>query len=60
MAASSLLMITEAERRFPVQVRVAIPPAEFGEQVWLDDNTAAPMAGRSPQAGGSPAAATLS
>jgi hypothetical protein len=43
MAASSKLMITKAERRFPVRVRVAIPPTGFGERfnpmhAWLDDN----------------------
>jgi hypothetical protein len=46
MAASSRLMITEAERRFPVRVRVAIPPRGFGERLnrmhaWLDDNCGA-------------------
>jgi hypothetical protein len=46
MAASSRLMITEGERRFPVRVRVAVPPAGFGERlnrmhVWLDDNCGA-------------------
>jgi hypothetical protein len=32
MAARSRLMITEAERRFPVRVKVAVPPAGFGER----------------------------
>lgn len=46
MAASSKLMITEAERRFPVRVRVATPPTGFGERLnrmhaWLDDNCGA-------------------
>jgi len=46
MAASSRLMITEAERRFAVRVRVAIPPAGLGERLnrmhaWLDDNCGA-------------------
>jgi hypothetical protein len=46
MAASARLMITEAERRFPVRVRVAIPPGGFGERLnrmhtWLDDNCGA-------------------
>jgi hypothetical protein len=43
MAASSKLMITEAERRFPVRVRVAVPQAGFGQRLtemhgWLDEN----------------------
>jgi hypothetical protein len=43
MAASSKLMITAAERRFPVRVRVAVPPRGFGSQLntiyaWLDEN----------------------
>src|SRR5258708_6666065 len=33
LAASSRLMITEAERRFPVRVKVAIPPTGFGERL---------------------------
>jgi hypothetical protein len=33
MAATSRLMITEAERRFAVRVRVAVPPAGFGERL---------------------------
>jgi hypothetical protein len=42
MAASSKLMIAEAEARFPVRSRVAIPPAGFGDRLnrmhaWLDD-----------------------
>jgi hypothetical protein len=46
MAASSRLMITEAERRFPMRVWVAVPPAGFGERLnrmhaWLDDNCGA-------------------
>jgi hypothetical protein len=46
MAASSRLMITEAEHRFAVRVRVAIPPAGFGERLnrvhaWLDDTCGA-------------------
>jgi hypothetical protein len=45
MAASSV-MITEAERRFPVRVKVAVPPMGFGERLnhmhaWLDDNCSA-------------------
>jgi hypothetical protein len=46
MAASSKLMITEAERRFPMRVRVAIPPTGFGDRLnwvhaWLDNNCGA-------------------
>ena len=46
MAASARQMITEAERRFPVRVRVAIPPGGFGESLnrmhaWLDDTCGA-------------------
>src|SRR5690349_9013824 len=46
MAASSKLMIGEAERRFPVRIRVAIPPAGLGGRrdeiaAWLDDNCGA-------------------
>jgi hypothetical protein len=38
--------IIEAERRFAVRVRVAVPPAGFGERLnrmhaWLDDNCGA-------------------
>jgi len=43
MAASSKLMIGEAERRFPVRIRVAVPPQGLGSRLdelaaWLDDN----------------------
>jgi hypothetical protein len=43
MAASSKLMIGEAERRFPVRVRVAVPPDGLGTRLdrikaWLDEN----------------------
>src|SRR5438105_10449316 len=46
MAASSRLMITEAERRFPVRIRIAVPVGGFGErlnqmQSWLDQNAGA-------------------
>ena len=46
MAASSRLMITEAERRFPVRVRIAMPAGGLGErlnqmQSWLDQNAGA-------------------
>jgi len=33
MAASARLMITEAERRFPMRVRIAIPSGGFGERL---------------------------
>ena len=43
MAASSRLMIGEAERRFPVRIRIAVPPEGLGAgldqlKAWLDDN----------------------
>jgi hypothetical protein len=43
MAASSKFMITEAERRFPVRIRLALPTGGLGErldqmQTWLDQN----------------------
>jgi hypothetical protein len=46
MAASSRLMIREAERRFPVRLRVAVPEGGFGEWLdrtiaWLDENCGA-------------------
>jgi len=46
MAASSRLMIVEAERRFPVRIRVAVPAEGFGSRLdaikaWLDDNCGA-------------------
>lgn len=46
MAASSKLMIGVAERRFPVRVRVAVPPEGLGTRLnalklWLDDNCGA-------------------
>jgi hypothetical protein len=46
MAASSKFMITEAERRFPVRIRLAIPTGGLGErlnqmQTWLDQNAGA-------------------
>jgi hypothetical protein len=51
MAASSRLMIAEAERRFPVRVRIAVPVAGFGErlnqmQSWLDQSAGARIAGQ--------------
>jgi hypothetical protein len=43
MAASSKLMIGEAERRFPLRIRIAVPPEGLGTRLnaiksWLDDN----------------------
>ena len=46
MAASSRLMVTEAERRFPVRIRLALPAGGFGTRLtaiheWLDRNAGA-------------------
>ena len=46
MAASSKLMIGEAERRFPVRIRIGVPPGGLGARLdelkaWLDDNCGA-------------------
>ena len=46
MAANSRLMIGEAERNFPVRIRLAVPPQGFGARRdlmtgWLDDNCGA-------------------
>ena len=46
MAASSKLMIGEAERRFPLRIRIAVPPQGLGTRLdeikaWLDDNCGA-------------------
>ena len=46
MAATSKLMIGEAERRFPVRIRIAVPPEGLGARLdeikaWLDDNCGA-------------------
>ena len=46
MAASSKLMIGEAERRFPVRIRIAVPAQGLGGRLdelraWLDDNCGA-------------------
>ena len=46
MAASSKLMVTEAERRFPVRIRLALPAGGLGERLdqiqrWLDDTCGA-------------------
>jgi hypothetical protein len=46
MAASSRLMIAEAERRFPVRIRIAVPAGGFGGRLnqmqgWLDQNAGA-------------------
>jgi len=39
-------MITMAERRFPVRIRIGVPPAGFGQRYtqmshWLDENCGA-------------------
>jgi hypothetical protein len=46
MAASSKLMITEAERRFPCRIKLGVPTDGLGRlltemQTWLDDNCGA-------------------
>ena len=46
MAASSRLMIGEAERRFPVRIRIEVPAQGLGSRLdalkaWLDDNCGA-------------------
>jgi hypothetical protein len=46
IAASSKLMISAAERRFPVRIRMAVPPEGFGVRLtamheWLDQNAGA-------------------
>jgi hypothetical protein len=46
MAASSKLMITEAERRFPCRIKIGIPIAGLGRRLtemhtWLDENCGA-------------------
>jgi hypothetical protein len=46
MAASSRLMIVEAERRFPCRIKLGIPTGGFGVQLtdmhaWLDGNCGA-------------------
>jgi hypothetical protein len=46
LAASSKVMIGEAERRFPVRLRIVVPPAGLGSRLdamrnWLDDNCGA-------------------
>ena len=43
MAASSRLMLTEAERKFPARIKMAVPPDGLGRQLddmmaWLDAN----------------------
>ena len=53
MAASSKLMIGEAERRFPVRIRVAIPRDDIGRladiHVLLDQNCGADGWAMTPQ-----------
>ena len=46
MAASAKLMVSEAERRFPVRIRIGVPAGGFGERLdqmhaWLDGNCGA-------------------
>jgi hypothetical protein len=46
MAASSKLMIVEAERRFPCRIKLAMPSGGFGARLselhaWLDENCGA-------------------
>jgi hypothetical protein len=46
MAASPHLMLTEAERRFPARIKIAVPPDGLGRQLddmmgWLDANCGA-------------------
>jgi hypothetical protein len=46
MPASSKLMITEAERRFPCRIKLGVPAGGFGAhltemQAWLDENCGA-------------------
>ena len=46
MAASSGFMIGEAERRFPVRIRIGVPPDGLGSRLdqikaWLDENCGA-------------------
>ena len=46
MAASSGFMIAEAERRFPVRIRIGVPSAGLGSRLdqikaWLDENCGA-------------------
>jgi hypothetical protein len=46
MAASSSLMIAEAERRFPVRIRIGVPSDGLGSRLdliksWLDENCGA-------------------
>jgi hypothetical protein len=46
MAANSKLMMMEAERRFPVRIRIGVPPEGLGSRLdqmraWLDGNCGA-------------------
>ena len=46
MTASSSFMIAEAERRFPVRIRIGVPPDGLGSRLdgikaWLDENCGA-------------------
>jgi len=43
-------IVTMAERRFPVRIRIGVPPSGFGQATWKSRNgstgIAAPTAGR--------------
>ena len=46
MIANTKLLLQEAERRYPVRVRIAVPPGGVGERLnqmrhWLDENCGA-------------------
>jgi hypothetical protein len=46
MPSNSREMITSAERRFPVRIRIAVPPVGLGQRhpqitAWLDENCGA-------------------
>jgi hypothetical protein len=46
MPGNSRELITMAERRFPVRIRIAVPPGGFGQRhnqitAWLDENCGA-------------------
>jgi hypothetical protein len=46
MPGNARQIVTEAERRFPARVRLAIPPTRFGDRLsrmhaWFDNNCGA-------------------
>jgi hypothetical protein len=46
MPGNSRNLITTAERRFPIRIRIAVPPAGLGKRhtqitAWLDENCGA-------------------